>query len=180
MALPPPPELVELLPDAPGAACPLPVDDADGTVPAGVWTDGVDTAGGAGAGVLTGGVVTGDVLTGGTVTGGTGTGAGTGTVTGGVDGGGTGTCAGGSVVGTVGTVTPDAPGRKTADDKRDRGAEGGYREPPTPTKHAFPLIRCNGSFPGAPEAKRRAIDAVRRRCIAARPRPRPTAVPLSR
>ena len=53
--------------------------------------------------------MTGGVETGGTVTAGAGTGAGTGTVTGGVDTGGTGTCVGGSVVAAVGTVTPAAP-----------------------------------------------------------------------
>jgi hypothetical protein len=63
---------------------------------------------------LTGGVDTGGVLTGGAVTGGTGTGAGTETVTGGVDTGGTGTCVGGSVVATVGTVTPAAPAGRPA------------------------------------------------------------------
>jgi hypothetical protein len=69
------------------------VTDTDGTVPAGVWTAGVDTVGGAGAGA-------------GTLTG---AGAGTGTLTGGGDGTGTGT-GGGVGTGTdtgggVGTVT---------------------------------------------------------------------------
>jgi hypothetical protein len=65
------------------------VTDTDGTVPAGVWTAGVDTVGGAGAGAGTG-----------TLTGaGAGTGGGVGTDTGG--GVGTGTDTGGG----VGTVT---------------------------------------------------------------------------
>jgi hypothetical protein len=157
---------------APGA---LVVDDeegtdADGTVPAGVCTlgvvtDGVDGGGaGAGAGTRTGGGA-------GTWTGGGAGAGGVGTVTGGVGTGGrggTGTCDG---VGGVGSGTVAAPAG-SPENESERAIEVATRATPSHQRRRCmpsPYFRCRGSFPRAPEAKRRWIAAARRRRAAAQP-----------